>query len=182
MNEGNFQRALKFVLEEEGGYTNDPHDHGGSTNFGLLQGEYNEWRREFGHPERDIRLIEPGEVEQIYLQKYWLPAHCDEMPWPVCVAHFDAAVNCGLHQAALFLQRVVLTAADGKIGSKTLSALHAEIDARGSVAVAEALANQRPAFYRMLADNDATQHDFLAGWLNRVDALLALTTDPTRSV
>jgi len=32
-----FLACLPFVLKEEGGYSNTPGDHGGATNFGIIQ-------------------------------------------------------------------------------------------------------------------------------------------------
>jgi lysozyme family protein len=40
-----FQRALAFLLKAEGGYTNHPSDRGGPTNKGILQREYDRYRR-----------------------------------------------------------------------------------------------------------------------------------------
>ena len=35
MNDQNFDKMLKFVLQREGGYVHDPHDLGGETNKGI---------------------------------------------------------------------------------------------------------------------------------------------------
>ncbi len=52
-----FQRALTFVLKAEGGYTNHPSDRGGPTNKGILQREYDNYRRAEGLPPADVRDI-----------------------------------------------------------------------------------------------------------------------------
>jgi lysozyme family protein len=36
----NFDKALSFVLSWEGGYSNDPDDPGGETNFGISKRSY----------------------------------------------------------------------------------------------------------------------------------------------
>ena len=163
-----FQRALAFVLKAEGGYTNHPADRGGPTNKGILQREYDQYRRLKGLPAADVRDILNAEVEEIYLHDYWLSGRCDRMPWPVSLAHFDACVNTGVAQASKFLQRTVGTRSDGLIGPLTLGALTAELKREAPGALAQRLARQRIRFYRQLVERDPEQRAFLKGWLNRV--------------
>ena len=144
-----FQRSLAFVLKAEGGYTNHPADRGGPTNKGILQREYDQYRRDNGLPAADVRDILNAEVADIYLHDYWLAGRCDRMPWPVSLAHFDACVNTGVTQAAKFLQRTVGTRSDGLLGPLTLGALTAAVK------------------------RDPEQRAFLQGWLNRVEAVVA---------
>ena len=40
-----FEKMLQFVLEREGGYSNNPADLGGETNKGITHGTYNSYRR-----------------------------------------------------------------------------------------------------------------------------------------
>jgi lysozyme family protein len=167
------QRALAFVLKAEGGYTNHPADRGGPTNKGILQREYDQYRRRKGLPAGDVRDILSTEVEDIYLHDYWLAGRCDRMPWPVSLAHFDACVNTGVTQAAKFLQRTVGTRDDGRIGPLTLGALTEALERESPGALATGLARPRSAFYRELAKRDQEQRAFLQGWLNRVEVLVA---------
>ena len=39
-----FEDAIDFVLEVEGGYSNNPNDRGGETNYGISQWAFNEAR------------------------------------------------------------------------------------------------------------------------------------------
>ena len=163
-----FQKALAFVLNEEGGFTNDANDHGGATNLGIIQREYDEYRKRKGLGIRSVEAITHEEAADIYLNEYWLPAKCDKMPWPVSLVHFDAAVNTGIHQAALFLQRTVGVADDGVVGPKTLQALAQDVNDLGALPVALKIAECHRPFYRGLAEKDPSQRDFLDGWLQRV--------------
>ena len=52
-----FETAIAFVLNEEGGYSNDPRDPGGETNFGISKR---------AHPQVDIKNLTLEEAESIY--------------------------------------------------------------------------------------------------------------------
>lgn len=81
----NFALAVGFVLKHEGGYSNDPSDPGGETNFGISK-RY--------HPNVDIKNLDARGAAEIYLNEYWLPEG-DTLPFPLDIAFMDAAVNMG---------------------------------------------------------------------------------------
>ena len=90
----NFEEAIKFILKWEGGYTNDPNDPGGETNFGISKRSY---------PHEDIKNMTIKRAKEIYYQNYWLKAECDKLPTPLDVIVFDTAVNCGRSRAKEFM-------------------------------------------------------------------------------
>jgi lysozyme family protein len=171
MRGANFERALAFVLRVEGGYSDHPADRGGATHKGILQREYNRYRRRKELPLQAVRAIADTEVEEIYWREYWEAGRCERMPWPVNLAHFDACVNVGVTQAARFLQRAVDAEDDGRIGPLTLRALEDALRRDTPLCVAEKLVKQREPFYRTLVERNRSQQVFLQGWLNRVDKL-----------
>ena len=81
-----FDRALAFVLKWEGGYTNDPDDPGGETNFGISKRAY---------PRENIRAMTRERAAELYRRDYWTPAGCEGKPFPLALMLFDTAVNCG---------------------------------------------------------------------------------------
>jgi lysozyme family protein len=87
-----FKTALKFVLDAEGGFDSDPDDHGGDTNFGIIQSEYNAYRKRKESPIQSVRFISQDEVEDIYFKEYWQLAQCEIFPWPLSLTHFDGCV------------------------------------------------------------------------------------------
>lgn len=89
-----FDKALKFVLKWEGGYSNDPNDPGGETNFGISKRSY---------PELDISKLTLKQAKEIYYQNYWLKTGCNEFPYPFNIVVFDTAVNMGRRRALEFL-------------------------------------------------------------------------------
>lgn len=86
----NWQRSIEFVLKQEGGYANSPNDPGGETNFGISKRS---------HPNVDIKNLTVEQAKEIYRVEYWQGCGADKMDWPLCVAHFDFAVNAGVGTA-----------------------------------------------------------------------------------
>lgn len=75
---------------------------------GITLGTYTRWRTAHGYAppsKAALREITDAEVEAIYKAYYWDAAGCAMLAWPLCLAHFDAATNCGPGQAAMFLAK-----------------------------------------------------------------------------
>ena len=166
-----FDDCLKFVLQWEGGYVNDPHDRGGATNKGVTQAAYNEWRERKLYDKRSVRDIEAGEVMQIYLEQYWKPARCPAMDSPMSLVMFDSSVNHGVGRAVKFLQSVLGVEQDGHFGPQTMAAYDDIEAAHGTKFIAHAVLTRREAFYRQIVERDPSQKRFLNGWLNRLSSL-----------
>ena len=99
-----FEKALKFVLEREGGFVNDPNDRGGATNKGVTQNTYNQYLRSKGRATKDVRYITDAELKDIYYTRYWLQAGCDKMSDDrFAIVCFDTAVNMGVSRVREFL-------------------------------------------------------------------------------
>lgn len=109
-----FDRALTIVLGHEGGYSNDHRDPGGETMFGITVTV----ARENGY-HGPMRELPRAIAATIYRARYWQAAHCDELPWPLCLYVFDSAVNQGVGAATRMLQAALDTVQDGIIGQTT---------------------------------------------------------------
>ncbi len=167
-----FKRALAHVLEMEGGYSDDPYDPGGPTNFGITLQVYATWRdvrltsANRAAVKAQLKRIPKSDVAAIYKKNYWLRASCAKFAPGLALMHFDTAVNQGVGRAIRFLQQAVGTDVDGEIGPLTLAA-----SARKPVPqTLETYAEIRRRHYRSL-------HHFWRfgrGWLRRVSRTLAL--------
>jgi lysozyme family protein len=127
-----FEIALAHTLQIEGGYTVDT---GGPTNLGVTQSLLDEWCTAFHHPPMDVRYLDRATAKQVYLDMFWRPLNCDQIPdHEVAAELFDSAVNCGLQTGARFLQKALncvlahnrgytFLAEDGAIGPATLEAI-----------------------------------------------------------
>lgn len=163
---GRFATCLPLILRYEGGYVNDPADHGGATNYGITQRVYDAWRESVGRPAQSVRVILSDEVAAIYERDYWKVVGADEMPAPLDLVCFDAAVNSGPKRAVVWLQRALGVADDGVVGPRTWAALRAA----EPVALAGRCIDQREASLRKFATAPG-QAKFLNGWLRRTKDL-----------
>lgn len=173
MTRERFETSLAFVLKWEGSrFTNDPDDHGGATRFGIIQREYDSFRRRRGLAARSVQFISMDEVRDIYRREYWDAVQGDVLPAPLDVVTFDTGVLMGVGRSIRFLQQSLRVGVDGDIGPETRAAL-ARADAQ---AIATAMGNLREARLRSIVDRDPTQAKFLRGWLNRLNDLRRLIT------
>ena len=144
-----FEKAFQRVIVAEGGITNDPHDSGGLTKFGISQKSF---------PTLDIANLTLQGAKDIYYLDYWLAAKCDLLPYPLSAFVFDAAVNQGTSMAKKMLQEAARVKADGVIGPVTLDAVKNDPDIAHKFMTERALRYfGTSGFYR-----------FGHGWLNRI--------------
>jgi lysozyme family protein len=163
MMKANFEKALAYVLEHEGGYVNHPRDPGGATNRGVTQAVYDAYRKMRGRSIQSVKFISDEEVRAIYKFQYWDKVQGDFLPLGVDYAVFDFAVNSGVGRASRYLQSVLGVAQDGVIGAKTIAAISSP------VATINALCDRRMSFLRNLG----TFLTFGKGWTRRVQGVRA---------
>ena len=165
-----FDRALVHVLAMEGGFTDDAHDPGGPTNQGITLAVFAAWKKvkltgaNRARLIRDLKTIDRATVTAIYRLRYWDLAHCDELPAPLALMHFDAAVNHGVGTAIRILQEAVGAVVDGEIGPETRAAV-AKAPITKTLDLYAAIRRRR---YRALPHF----RRFGRGWLKRVDTTL----------
>jgi len=114
MSSTNFNGAVDLILAHEGGYSNDPADPGGETNYGIS-------KRAF--PGIDIKKLTRLQAIELYREHYWQPLKCDQLPSGTDLMAFDAAVQHGVPTAAKLLQQAAGVVADGHIGPITMAAV-----------------------------------------------------------
>lgn len=174
-----FDKALEFVLKEEGGYINDPDDAGGATNFGIIQRTYDLYREEKSLSKADVQFIGGEEVRYIYFHSYWKAGKCSELPSKIAMIHFDGFVN--IRGANKVLQRTInvfitdLIDVDGNIGPKTLTALSGVVTALSSAVNVNTFIDEllwhRVIYYRRRVDKRPVNIKFLRNWLVRLEHL-----------
>ncbi len=113
----NLEQSLKRLLGNEGGYSNNPADPGGATNFGITQ----RVARAHGFT-GDMRNLPLGTALSIYKSDYWDLIKADQLPDALRFHVFDAAVNSGPGQAVKWLQSAAGVTVDGAVGPMTIAA------------------------------------------------------------
>ena len=160
MAASSYGEALARLLVHEGGNDDDPRDPGGRTSRGILQREWDVWRRSHPGLPADVWRAPQDQVEAVYRQNYWDALRCDDLPAGVDYAVFDYGVNSGIGRAAKVLQRLVATAVDGEVGPDTVAAAKRA----KAAALIEAICDERLAFLQGLR----TWPTFGKGWSRRV--------------
>lgn len=110
-----FDIAFDRVIGAEGGYSNDPNDPGGETNWGISKRSY---------PNVNIKDLTKEEAKLIYHHDFWLRISADSLPDGVAFQVFDFAVNSGIETAIRYLQRAVHVADDGYWGPVSQQAVN----------------------------------------------------------
>ena len=103
-------------------FSHDRHDPGGATMCGIVQKEYDLWRKGHSLATQPVELCTQDEGRQIYRISYWLP-HCGLLRPGVDLAFFDAAVNMGQTEATRIMQFAVGVKNDGVWGEFTAAAV-----------------------------------------------------------
>ena len=155
----NFDQAFDALIGFEGGYSNNPADPGGATNWGVTQKVANA-----NGYSGDMRDYSRDDAKAVYKAKYWDAVQADQLPDALRYSVFDAAVNSGVHQAIQWLQQAVKVGDDGVIGPMTLSAVQGADGGR----LASAFNGERLDFMTNLP----TWQVFGKGWARRVAANL----------
>ena len=116
---GGFEACLPLLLAHEGGFVEHPDDPGGATKFGITGRTLARFRGTKVTREAVMALTR-DEAGEVYRTLYWDKIGGDHLPAGIDYAVFDAAVNSGVRQATLWLQRALGVTADGVIGQKLL--------------------------------------------------------------
>lgn len=93
-----FKIAVQLTLEHEGGYVDNPADHGGPTNFGITQADM---------PGRNMKEITENDAIQFYTQHFWHALYGEIADQNVANKLFDMGVLFGIIEAITLLQHAL---------------------------------------------------------------------------
>jgi lysozyme family protein len=166
-----YSKILPLTLIFEGGFTDNPKDRGGRTNFGITQRVYDGYRRGKNLSYNDVKDISMEEVREIYYKDYYMPSKCSEMPEKISVVVFDTAVNSGVGRSIKTLQQAIGCKIDGSMGPETLLRFKDYLKNHDQMAFINSFTKIRDNFYHAIVERDFTQNIFLKGWLRRLNFL-----------
>lgn len=110
-----FDRAIEFILREEGGYVNNPADPGGETKYGISKRAY---------PNEDIAGLTVEKAKAIYRRDYWSPLGLDSVKYGPALVLLDCAVNQGVKRAMQIKEKVATSSQPFVIAFQSERALH----------------------------------------------------------
>lgn len=151
------------ILKWEGGYVNNPLDHGGCTNMGVTLATY----QAIVNPKAtcaDIKAMTKADFILV-LRKFWDRWLADQIHDQKLA---DILVDWVWGSGAWGIkipQRLLGVAQDGMVGPKTVAALNAQ----NPVTFLQQVWNARKDFLCGIVERTPSQQCFLKGWLNRLN-------------
>lgn len=156
----NFYKIIESVLQEEGGYVNDPLDNGGETNFGISKRSY---------PEIDIKNLTKDNAINIYKKDFWDKYNFEKInSFEIQKKLFSMSVNMGFKRAFLLLQKSINFLSiskikeDGIFGEKSLFLLNNLVESGMNDVLLERYKETLKNYYISL-----NQKKFQKGWIKR---------------
>lgn len=156
----NFDKAIPVLLEIEGGYSNNPYDLGGETNFGISKKQY---------PHLDIKNLTPKMAKDIYYNDFWLKFRLHEIvDFEISKQLLLMFVNLSYTSAAYVVQKAINRSGgnvkqDGVIGSGALLAIN-QLD---KLRLSDCIRLELVKFYLGRVMLNKTQKVNLEGWIRR---------------
>jgi len=167
--DANFEYAFAYTLVNEGGYTNDPNDPGGPTNFGITQHDYAVFKGR-SVSAAEVKAMTLADAKTIYRTKYWNTLSLDYInDRAIATCMFDEGVNFGISIAAKFAQQICKVSADGHIGPISIAAINGSTEQ----VFIPAFVDLCKARYKSLLWKPSNW-TFYKGWMARANRLLSL--------
>jgi len=167
-----FDVAIKVVLDNEGGYDNDPNDNGGETHFGIISTDLEDAiNKGIISDDATIKDLTLDQAKVIYKELYY--DNCPNLSkidsQDVITKILDLRVNIGCHGAIKMVQRAInslgsyTVAEDGIFGPRTLEAVNST---KPTFLLTEIRKFQKK-YYNDIVIHNHKQSVFLKGWLLR---------------
>ena len=167
-----FDYAVNIILDHEGGYTNDPHDPGGETAYGITDYDINSSPKELGLPAH-LKDLTIDDAKRYYKSEWWDKYGFNDITsLPIATKIFDMAVDMGASEAFKLVQYALIhcgeaVVVDSILGLKTIAAIN-ELYLFGCDGVfKEELVMQSTDFYEQIVSEKPMLKEFLPGWLAR---------------
>lgn len=155
------------ILKWEGGFVDDPKDHGGATNKGVT---ISTWQK-VGYDKDldgdidvlDLKAITPADFERV-LRIYWNRWRADEIKdQKIAEILVDWVWGSGSWGIKI-PQRLLGLKDDGIVGPKTIAA----INAQNPLSFHADIYQRRKQFLQDIVTKNPSQQRFIKGWLNRL--------------
>lgn len=170
-----FEMALAYAFQDEGGFTDNPHDHGGPTKFGITQPTLIRAQKDGVVGSLAISEITEADARRIYKTYFWDGLFDGILDNRVACKLFDIYINMPPSNAVRNYQRALNVCLegskqlllDGRMGPKTRAAMN-DVDPK---CLLTNLCAVLVDYYRGLVSAEPDQAIFLKGWLRRANRL-----------
>lgn len=157
------------ILQWEGGFVDDPVDHGGATNKGVTLSTW----RQVGYDKDgdgdidvdDIRLLTRTDATVVLKKFYWDRWRADEIRNQSVANILVDWVWCSGKWGIAIPQRLLGVKDDGIVGPVTLKILNAV----NQKVFFDGVVFERTLFIERIIQRDPSQKRFLNGWMNRLN-------------
>ena len=181
-DEQRFNDMLSDIARREGGFSNDPDDKGGPTNFGISLKFMRQYRIDNNEDRNidinDVKGVTPEQAASLIKENIYYARRINLMPEDLQPLFLDSAVNVGEYGWAKLLQSTLndmgATDAsgrpldiDGAVGQRTLEAVENAVERYGWEAINNRYVDARVKYHRRRVEEDSTQKKFLQGWIDR---------------
>lgn len=185
-------KILDRVIEDEGGYVNNPNDKGGATNYGISQFIWNAGAQSvlgIDPSSTSISTITEEQARQLYDEMLWGPSNShaiSKLDGDLATMYFNFYVNTPKGageslQYALIASGQSVTV-DGLIGSNSLQAIKNAIEDGKLHVLHNKFKDEMQSYYNDIVSRDSTQSVFINGWTNRVNAFSDKLSSSSRNV
>ena len=188
------------LLEFEGSYSNDPHDLGSETVYGITR-KYDfdhkiwymidelkqilEQKSIYNVDNLKIKIEESNKIQEVVYNTYeqkWKKYKLNEFPFELSSQLFDIIINCGEYNAIKMLQYSLNAFnyryqfgedldIDGQFGEKTINFLKEAINNGYINNIIESLVSLRIHHYIRISNLNKTQRKFINGWIKRASVV-----------
>ena len=169
----NFKHIIPFIKKAEGGYVNDPLDHGGETNKGIT---YTTWCTVFGTNAHDKFItMADADWETVFKKLFWDQILGDLIKSQrIADIIVDWVWGSGKHYPEADVQDILIhmfnehISEDGNFGPATIAAIN-EVDEQK---LWDAIVAKRFWFLDQCVVSHPTNAKFINGWKNRMNNLI----------
>jgi lysozyme family protein len=171
-NTERFNFAFDELMKHEGGFSNDPHDPGGPTKFGITQKDIDKFYLAYDL-ERDVKNLTLESARLFYRYEWWHRYFYYAInSLIVATKIFDMSVNIGPKKAHKIVQlscnhcgySLML---DSILGGKTISSLNEISLHNDEEDLINQLCEEQKSYYEYLIEKNPKLKVFEKGWLKR---------------